>query len=138
MREVPTQDELQARVARFNDHRPEAVVYSSSPSAEKIIAKVDGDAYVLGGHTAVVQLVSVSGCVALDAVRTARSVDYDQLRTAEAVLEDRRAYEARDDVKAYKVFWSEMSRAGDPARVPNMALKAFLAGWAACRAGSDQ
>lgn len=38
-----------------------------------------------------------------------------------------------DKRKAYEEFWSELSRQGDPERIPNKVRKGFNAGWDAAK-----
>jgi hypothetical protein len=62
--------ELEQIVARFNETHPVGtpVLYRSSPSSAALETRTRAPASVLSGHTAVVFVDFVSGCVALDAL----------------------------------------------------------------------
>lgn len=58
---------LERQVAKFNAKHPvgTAVVYRSSPSALATRSRIASEAWLLSGHTPVVMLDNVRGCVAL-------------------------------------------------------------------------
>ncbi len=55
-------------VQEFNEHNPIGTLvryWTGAREGEGKLAKTDSAAHVLGGHTAVVWLAGVSGCIAL-------------------------------------------------------------------------
>ena len=64
---------LQAKIDRFNKNHGvgAAMLYRSHPQAEPRRVKTRSEAYDLSGHTAVVMVEGVSGCVAIAALTPA-------------------------------------------------------------------
>lgn len=72
MKRPPTLKQIQCWCDDWNSkHRPgvEVIYHPVIGEAAGLLTKTTGEAYVLGGHTAVVFVEGVSGCVALRAVR---------------------------------------------------------------------
>jgi hypothetical protein len=63
----------QQAVDEFNAHATpgDSFMYLAHPTATLQPVTIAGEAWVLGGHTAVVMTNEVGGCVALDALRAA-------------------------------------------------------------------